>query len=153
MAFSCDEQSCVCAIVKAFWSGDELRDRYNLREALESQSARLFAEVSTARERAELMRMAQKLDGYYADSIGRESDREYRLSVRQYHVRFHLRIAEIGGSPLLRQAIERAVSMLDAVAEAGLGDVVVVLGEEAASIRGAVTWRTERLEPTMRSKS
>jgi DNA-binding GntR family transcriptional regulator len=91
---------------------DELRDRYNLREALESQSARLFAGVSNARERGEMMRMAQKLDGYYADSIGRESDREYRLAVRQHHVRFHLRIAEIGGSPLLRQAIEREQDLL-----------------------------------------
>lgn len=91
---------------------DEVRDRYTLREALESQSARLFAERARARDRAEILRMAEKLDSLYAEVEAMETDHEYRFQVRQVHVRFHLRIAEIGGSPLLRQAIEREQDLL-----------------------------------------
>jgi len=46
-------------------------------------------------------------------------------------------LAEIGGRPLLQH-------VLDAVAEAGITDVVVVLGAEAAAVEAAVTWRGER---------
>ena len=34
--------------------------------------------------------------------------------------------------------------MLDALAEAGVGEVVVVLGDDAAAIEGAIAWRGER---------
>jgi DNA-binding GntR family transcriptional regulator len=91
---------------------EEIRDRYTLREALESQSARLFAERATRTHKAEILRMAKKLDQYYKDWERLQADSEYRLQVRSYHVRFHLRIAEIGGSPLLRQAIEREQDLL-----------------------------------------
>lgn len=91
---------------------EEIRDRYTLREALESQSARLFAERATRAQRAQILRMARRLDQYYASWERLRIDSEYRLSVRRYHVRFHLRVAEIGGSPLLRQAIEREQDLL-----------------------------------------
>lgn len=91
---------------------EEIRDRYTLREALESQSARLFAERATRGQRAEILRMAKKLDQYYSSWEKLQADSEYRLAVRRYHVRFHLRIAEICGSPLLRQAIEREQDLL-----------------------------------------
>lgn len=91
---------------------EEIRDRYTLREALESQSARLFAERATKAQRAEILRMAKRLDQYYASWERLRIDSEYRLSVRRYHVRFHLRVAEIGGSPLLREAIEREQDLL-----------------------------------------
>lgn len=93
-------------------SREEIRDRYTLREALESQSARLFAERANRAQKAEILRMAKKLDQYYAGWERLQKDSEYRLAVRRYHVRFHLRIAEIGGSPLLRQAIEREQDLL-----------------------------------------
>jgi DNA-binding GntR family transcriptional regulator len=91
---------------------EEIRDRYTLREALESQSARLFAERATRAQKAEILRMAKKLDEYYAGWERLQQDSDYRLAVRRYHVRFHLRIAEIGGCPLLRQAIEREQDLL-----------------------------------------
>ncbi|MBI4893237.1 MAG: GntR family transcriptional regulator [Acidobacteria bacterium] len=91
---------------------DEIRDRYTLREALESQSARLFAQRAKARDKAEILRLAQKLDGLYADWESHDADADYRFSVRQFHVNFHLRIAEIAGSPLLRFAIEREQDLL-----------------------------------------
>ncbi len=94
-------------------SRDEVRDRYTLREALESQSARLFAERAKAKDKAEILRMARRLDDMYVGwAAGKTIDAEERLAVRIYHVRFHLRVAEIGGSPLLRQAIEREQDLL-----------------------------------------
>ena len=48
-------------------------------------------------------------------------------------------LAALDGRPILEH-------VLDAVAEAGLMDVVVVLGEHAAAIKDAVTWRMERIE-------
>jgi molybdenum cofactor cytidylyltransferase len=47
-------------------------------------------------------------------------------------------LAPLAGRPVIEH-------VLDAVAEAGLADVVVVLGDQAAAIRSAVTWRTERI--------
>lgn len=91
---------------------DEIRDRYTLREALESQAARLFAERASRAQKAEILRMARRLDQMYAASERLRTDSDYRLAVRRYHVRFHLRIAEIGGSPLLKQAIEREQDLL-----------------------------------------
>jgi DNA-binding GntR family transcriptional regulator len=91
---------------------EEIRDRYTLREALESQAARLFAERATRSQKAEILRMAKKLDEHYQHWQRLQADSEYRLAVRRYHVRFHLRIAEIAGSPLLRQAIEREQDLL-----------------------------------------
>ncbi len=48
-------------------------------------------------------------------------------------------LAPLSGRPVLQH-------VLDAVALAGLGDVVVVLGDEAPAIRAAVAWRLERVE-------
>ena len=46
-------------------------------------------------------------------------------------------LATIGGRPMLQH-------VLDAMAEAGVGEVVVVLGDDAAAIEGAIAWRGER---------
>jgi len=46
-------------------------------------------------------------------------------------------LAPFEGRPLLQHA-------LDAVAAAGLGDAVVVLGEDAGAIEAAIAWRGER---------
>ena len=91
---------------------DEIRDRYTLREALESQAARLFAEKATAREKSEVLRAARHLDKLYATENGPGVKPEHRLAVRLQHVKFHLRVAEIGGCALLRKAIEREQDLL-----------------------------------------
>ncbi len=46
-------------------------------------------------------------------------------------------LAPIGGRPILQH-------VLDALAAAGLADVVVVLGRDAAAVEAAMTWRSER---------
>jgi len=46
-------------------------------------------------------------------------------------------LAPIGGRPVLQH-------VLDALASAGVGDVVVVLGGDAPAVEAAITWRDER---------
>lgn len=46
-------------------------------------------------------------------------------------------LAPLGGRPILQH-------VLDAVAEAGLDDTVVVLGDDAAAVEAAIAWSSER---------
>ena len=82
-----------------------IRERYGLREALETQAARLCVENAGEREREELRNMGTKLDRLYAKSAGSDEDSLY--AARTCHMKFHLRVAELGGNTLLRHAIER----------------------------------------------
>ena len=82
-------------------TSQDIRGHYVIREALESQSARLFAEKASSQEREELRRMAERLDKMYSDSRG---DLFERFS---FHERLHRRIAECTGCPALCEAIER----------------------------------------------
>lgn len=86
-------------------TAEEILERYGLREALETQAARLCVEHADERGRQELLKMGHHLDQLYASSAG--ADDEFLYSVHKYHMRFHLRAAEIGGNSLLREAIER----------------------------------------------
>lgn len=88
-----------------FPTPQDIRERYMLREALETQAARLFAENADLRGKEELCRMGRQLDQLYASCAG--ADGEFLYSVHSYHMKFHLRIAEIAGNVLLHDAIER----------------------------------------------
>ncbi|BDC49759.1 GntR family transcriptional regulator [Bryobacterales bacterium F-183] len=90
----------------------EVLERYMLREALESQAARLFAVNATAKERDELRRAGEQLDKLYQICDEGDNDPEFLYSVRLKHVRFHLRIAEGGQCSILQAAIEREQDML-----------------------------------------
>ena len=83
----------------------DILERYALREALETQAARLCAEHADEKGRQELLKMGFHLDQLYGSDTG--GDEEFLYSVHTYHMRFHLRIAELGGNSLLRGAIER----------------------------------------------
>jgi len=86
----------------------DIRGFYVVREALESQSARLFAETATAAERRELIERAQSLDVSYrscADTQGASTRQLYDL--RDMHMRFHLRVAKAAHCPFLLQAISK----------------------------------------------
>jgi DNA-binding GntR family transcriptional regulator len=84
---------------------EEVLERYGLREALETQAARLCAEHADQSARQELLKMAFHLDQLYASSAG--GDEDFLHTVHTYHMSFHQRVAEIGGNSLLRGAIER----------------------------------------------
>ena len=85
----------------------DIRDLYELREALESQSARLFATRATSSERLQLQQRARELDRLFRELATRPEDLALRFKVHSRHVRLHLHIAENAASRLLRQQIER----------------------------------------------
>jgi DNA-binding GntR family transcriptional regulator len=85
----------------------DIEDRSLVREALETQAARLFAERATAAEKSELRRMGRRVDQLYAASEKSQADREFSFSVNTYHLKLHLHIAECARCPVLRDAIER----------------------------------------------
>lgn len=85
----------------------DVEDRCILREALESQSARLFAERATPEEKQELLRLGAHMDQLYAACETGTVDRDFLFSVNTYHMGLHLRIAECARCPALRDAIEK----------------------------------------------
>jgi len=85
---------------------DDVRGLYELREALESQSARLFCQRATPGQRQELRRLAQQLDVLFQRLAGSD-DAQFAFAVHSHHVQFHMRIAEYARSPLLKTMIER----------------------------------------------
>lgn len=85
----------------------DVEERYLFREALEVQSARLFAERATELEKKEILVMGREVDRRYARCEAGEVDRETLFAVNTYHMELHLRIAECGRCGLLRDAIEK----------------------------------------------
>ena len=88
-------------------SETDVRELYELREALESQSARLFAQRATPAQRLELRRLAEDVDVLFSRLATSGDDPAFRFTVHERHVQFHMRIAEHAGSHLLKQMIER----------------------------------------------
>lgn len=88
-------------------TAQDIRGHYVVREALESQSARLFAQKSTAEERAEILALARTLDECYRTAHGDGLSSESNFELHRQHQHFHMRVAECGGHPALSKAIER----------------------------------------------
>jgi DNA-binding GntR family transcriptional regulator len=80
---------------------------YELREALETQAARLFATRATAPERRTITRLAAQVDRLFTKLSKSADDPSFRFQVHQHHVEFHMTVAEHARSSLLRQMIER----------------------------------------------
>jgi DNA-binding GntR family transcriptional regulator len=89
------------------YTDEDVRALYELREALESQAARLFSQRATPSQRLELRRLAEQIDVLFSRLASNADDQEFRFTVHRYHVQFHLWIAEHARSPLLRQLIEK----------------------------------------------
>jgi GntR family transcriptional regulator, rspAB operon transcriptional repressor len=86
----------------------DVRGFYVVREALESQAARLFAEKATPADRQELLQSAVELDVAYKRCAGTSGASEQQLfDLRDQHMRFHLRLAECARCPFLYEAIEK----------------------------------------------
>lgn len=79
----------------------DVRGHYVVREALEVESARLFAEAATTSERAEVRKLAARVDHL---SVQLNGDRFLYLSL---HEKLHRRIAECARCPALSEAIEK----------------------------------------------
>jgi len=84
----------------------DVRGNYIIREALESQSARLFAEKASPAERAEMEKMAVLVDSMQADP------RVDFFDFFTAHERFHRRLAECAGCPALAEAIEKTNTLI-----------------------------------------
>jgi DNA-binding GntR family transcriptional regulator len=80
-------------------SPDDVRGHYIVREALEMQSATLFARVATAGERSELRKLAARVD-----AVSRQPDRALYVEL---HQKLHRRIAESTRCPALCDAIAK----------------------------------------------
>ncbi|MEO7099248.1 MAG: GntR family transcriptional regulator [Luteolibacter sp.] len=85
----------------------DIEDRSVVREALETQAARLFSERATAGEKKELQEMGLRVDDLYAACEQCADDREFMFSVYSDHMKLHLYIAECARCPALRDAIEK----------------------------------------------
>ncbi len=84
----------------------DIRDRFVVREALESQTARLFAERAGMAERRELSKLAAELDDLYRQRYANPENSELVFKVNTAHVRLHMRISECSGSVALCRLIE-----------------------------------------------
>jgi GntR family transcriptional regulator, rspAB operon transcriptional repressor len=84
----------------------DIRDRFVIREALESQSARLFAERAGMAERRELRELAEALDALYERRYANPDDSSLVFQMNSSHVRLHMRVAECSGSEGLCRLIE-----------------------------------------------
>jgi DNA-binding GntR family transcriptional regulator len=85
----------------------DVRELYELREALETQAARFFASRATAAERRTIARLAADVDRFFIKLAKSRDDASLRFKVHQHHVQFHMTIADDARSSLLRQMIER----------------------------------------------
>ncbi len=74
-----------------------------VREALESQAARLAAVKATCAERKKLLRMARQVDKKYA---GRKLSEKQRSAAGLYHATFHRYVTECSHCKALLQATE-----------------------------------------------
>ncbi|HEY1342251.1 MAG TPA: GntR family transcriptional regulator [Bryobacteraceae bacterium] len=86
---------------------DAIRERYEIREALESQAARLYAAKAGAGEKRQMEKMAATMDAMFNKCAGGERDHEFLYAVHSYHLDFHLKIAEAAGCRALREMIEK----------------------------------------------
>jgi DNA-binding GntR family transcriptional regulator len=86
----------------------DLRGFWAVREGLETQAARLYARVSTNRERAEILELAKQLDLMHESTTSSdEPDPKALYQWRCAHMRFHTRIADYAKLPFLAQQIEK----------------------------------------------
>src|SRR5262245_25311797 len=84
-------------------SPEDVRGHYLVREILEAEAARLFAQVATRRERAQLMKMAARVDEL--------SPRKNRAPYLTLHHKLHSRIAECARCAPLSAAIEQTCAL------------------------------------------
>ena len=85
----------------------DVLDSYVIREALESQAARMCSAVMSDQERDQLLQSAQHLDSLYKAVNSEVEDSRFIFSVHTYHMQFHLGIAAMARCPGLLRAIEK----------------------------------------------
>lgn len=84
---------------------EDVRGNYLVREALEMQASRLFAEAATTEESGELGKLAMRVDALSQRAGGN------RFVYLRLHEKLHRRIAECGRCPALCEAIDRTCAL------------------------------------------
>jgi len=85
----------------------DVREGFVVREALETQSARLFCQHATGRQRDDLKQMAENLDVLLSRREGQAADAGLLYAIHGFHLDFHMRIAEHSGCAALRELIDK----------------------------------------------
>jgi DNA-binding GntR family transcriptional regulator len=89
----------------------EVRGHYIVREALEAQAARLFAEQASQDDRTELRHMAAELDAVFAHCEQLQKDtpnwEQHWYEVHRRHARFHMHLTECTRCQPLCAALEK----------------------------------------------
>jgi len=88
-------------------NAEEIRGRFDLRQALECESARLCAERASSQELLELKKLAANLDALQSKRAARNHDDDFAFRVNEHHVELHMRIAEYSHSEVLRAEIKK----------------------------------------------
>jgi DNA-binding GntR family transcriptional regulator len=147
-------------------SREDVRGQYLVREALEVEAARLFTEMATPEERAELVKLAARVDAMSAQP---ETNRFHYLNL---HEKLHRRIAECTRCPALCDAIEKTRALSSTWLCVGRGfsnghpprrhveliDVLVSGDKDAAAaamrehVVSSMQRALERLEPYFRAR-
>lgn len=86
----------------------DVRGRFVIREALEGQAARLFAERASLQQRQELGRIAEQVDALFNRRASGDCDSEFVSAIHSCHFQLHMKIAESTGCAALRQMIEES---------------------------------------------
>jgi len=85
----------------------DVEEHYVVREALETQAARLVAERATVEEKADLYKFAVLLDGSNENGVS-------RLSYLNLHEKLHQKITECAHCPALSDAVEETYALASA---------------------------------------
>jgi len=133
-------------------SESDVRDLYELREALESQAARLFAARATPAQRRELRRLADEVDMLFGRLPTQKEDAAFRYHVHNTHVAFHMCIAEHARSALLKQMIERKhVLILNWLFDVTGRRTALPLGFHATLAEALIAGDADRADAAMRA--
>lgn len=89
-------------------TAEDITGIYTLREALESQAARLCAQRITAVQARQLKSMSREVDSMYSRCERRSASQELWVSTSVFHANFHRFIAECAGCQMLTRAIENS---------------------------------------------
>jgi DNA-binding GntR family transcriptional regulator len=130
----------------------DVRELYELREALESQSARLFAQRATSAHRLELVRLGKQVDALFDRMADDGNDPVFRFTVHSRHVELHMRIAEHAGSSLLQRMIERNhVLILNWLFDVAGRRTALPPGFHAALVEALISGDPEQADAAMRA--
>lgn len=115
----------------------DIEEHVIVREALECQAARMFAEQANREQRTALLRYAESLDAQQASSEGLTLKAEVSYAVHLHHMEFHRLVAEGGQRGALTRLIEsNRVLVFNWLFDLAAGDYVLPPHRELALLLG-----------------